>query len=73
MPDDRPTTLVGCGRCARGVRPRDAELCWYSTGFLCADCWDAVGHCGHPEAEAANDAARRWRRGDAPPQRPGGA
>jgi hypothetical protein len=45
-----------CGRC--GVAVADGEYCWYCWGPLCLDCWEAVGHCGHPEAEAANAAAR---------------
>lgn len=48
-----------CGRCQKQIEsPEDGELCWYCGGDLCYECWDEVGHCGHPEAEAINEKAR---------------
>lgn len=52
---------MSCGRC--GIKldnpQATAEVCWYCNEWLCTDCWDRVGHCGHPEAEAANERARK--------------
>lgn len=45
-----------CGSC--GVDATNSELCWYCHGWLCSDCWERVGHCGHPEAHEANRVAR---------------
>jgi hypothetical protein len=25
---------------------------------LCGPCWEDVGHCGHPEADAVNEASK---------------
>jgi hypothetical protein len=36
-----------------------AECCWFCGGDMCVKCWDDHGHCGHPEADAINAAARR--------------
>jgi hypothetical protein len=46
-----------CARCntTLGDRP---EVCWYCHAYLCGDCWEAVGHCGHPEADEANRRCR---------------
>lgn len=50
---------VTCGRCRiaipDGVR---REMCWLCEADLCGPCWEAVGHCGHPEADRANQEAR---------------
>ena len=52
--DDR----VICERCGQEIDLDEAETCWYCTGWLCYDCWDEYGHCGHSEAEAMNEYAR---------------
>jgi hypothetical protein len=51
-------TEESCGRCAAEVAdPQD--LCWWCDGPLCSVCWEALGHCGHAEADKANaDTAR---------------
>ncbi len=46
--------MTTCRRCKKPIEIDEAELCWYCHGSLCADCWESVGHCGHPEAEAEN-------------------
>jgi len=51
--------LVKCGRCQVELCPVGAETCWWCLGPLCVDCWDEHGHCGHPEADAANERARQ--------------
>ena len=48
-----------CLRCNERVLV--VESCWYCHGELCAPCWEAFGHCGHPEAEAENERARKVR------------
>lgn len=50
--------LNACGRCEAPVAPRDREFCWWCQRYLCYACWDLVGHCGHPEAEAENERCR---------------
>jgi hypothetical protein len=55
---------IACGRCLRPIRESKAETCWYCTGWLCVECWDKFGHCGHPEADAANEYARNRKPGD---------
>ena len=50
---------VACGRCKAKIIVKNAETCWYCTGWLCADCWDEYGHCGHLEAERVNELARQ--------------
>ena len=51
--------IVKCGRCQKEIDKEKSEICWYCTGWLCCKCWDKYGHCGHPEADAANERARR--------------
>ena len=48
-----------CGRCTTRIDADRAEGCWYCSAYLCAPCWEALGHCGHPEAEEINRVARR--------------
>jgi hypothetical protein len=50
---------MNCNRCNKSITDEDREFCWYCHGDLCYDCWDAWGHCGHPEAEAENRRAYR--------------
>jgi hypothetical protein len=38
--------------------PPRAAVCLVN-GPLCSACWEALGHCGHPEAEQANEDTRR--------------
>ena len=47
-----------CNRCGKGLAPGEDEACWWCIEPLCFKCWDRVGHCGHPEAEAVNERAR---------------
>ncbi len=47
-----------CGRCKKSLTDDTAECCWWCTGWLCKDCWEEFGHCGHPEAEEQNRLAR---------------
>ena len=49
---------VLCGRCADHLPGDEWEFCWYCAGRLCKTCWESVGHCGHPEAEKANEESR---------------
>jgi len=56
---DRATLYNECGRCGTPVTHDEAEYCWYCMGWLCADCWNEFGHCGHPEADRINEEARR--------------
>ena len=49
---------IECARCACPVPADDAEFCWYCHARLCFVCWDAYGHCGHPEADAQNEQVR---------------
>ena len=46
-------TLI-CGRCHIALTPDLAELCWFCSRYLCGDCWDTFGHCGHAKADALN-------------------
>lgn len=49
-----------CGRCGKAlIYDDDEEFCWYCHAPLCYDCWDHFGHCGHPEANAENERARK--------------
>ena len=52
-----------CGRCQQPIKVAEAEICWYCLRYLCYECWDEFGHCGHPEAEAINDRARKQHEG----------
>ena len=47
-----------CGRCRA---PAGTDECWYCQASLCDACWETPSHCGHPEAEAANEEGRRFR------------
>ena len=38
-------------------RLRAWRSCWYCEAPLRADCWEDTGHCGHPEADALDEAA----------------
>ena len=56
-----------CARCGKMIADR-WEPCWYCEARLCEPCAEAVGHCGHPEAEAINAATseeRTWEERDA--------
>lgn len=50
--------VIECARCAFVIAPADAEFCWFCQGRLCFVCWDAYGHCGHPEADLEGERAR---------------
>lgn len=50
--------MVQCGRCFKMMAKDDAEICWYCINWLCYDCWDNYGHCGHIEADRINQEAR---------------
>jgi len=47
-----------CARCHKSLHQRNAEICWYCTSYLCVNCWDEYGHCGHPEADELNEQSR---------------
>ena len=48
-----------CGRCDKPLTDDLSEFCWWCLSELCYECWDDVGHCGHSEAEAENERARK--------------
>lgn len=50
---------VTCGRCYKQVSVDNAETCWYCGAWLCVNCWDKHGHCGHPEADEENERMRK--------------
>jgi len=50
--------LVNCGRCSEEIDNESAEYCWYCMAYLCGDCWEEIGHCGHEEADRINEEAR---------------
>lgn len=52
-----------CGGCGAPVTAA-ADICWYCNAPLCWDCFEEVGHCGHPEAAALNQAASDRQSGD---------
>lgn len=47
-------TDTNCGRCKATIPAGDEEFCWYCQGFLCYECWDEYGHCGHARADEIN-------------------
>ena len=47
-----------CGRCGGAIATGHEEGCWWCNENLCSACWNAHGHCGHPEADQANQRAR---------------
>jgi len=51
--------MATCGRCGVEITDEQPEICWWCEADLCDDCWEDYGHCGHPEADQANEAARR--------------
>lgn len=46
-----------CNRCGEPV-DYQPEVCWLCFGPLCSECWEQLGHCGHPRADAANRVMR---------------
>lgn len=50
---------VFCGRCQKEIDKEESEICWYCIDWLCSECWDLYGHCGHKEADEANERARQ--------------
>lgn len=51
--------VVICGRCGKEINKDSAEVCWFCIDWLCCECWDEYGHCGHREADEANERARK--------------
>lgn len=48
-----------CARCGKAFYDdTEPDVCWYCQDFLCGDCWEDYGHCGHPEADAQNELAK---------------
>jgi len=48
--------------CARCKGPMAIpEKCWYCMSDICYSCFDEHGHCGHKEADAANERERKRR------------
>jgi len=60
---DHPAVTFVCRRCGTEIPAGGEETCWYCGGPLCFECWDAVGHCGHDEAERINTEVRRQTQG----------
>lgn len=50
-----PGNDAQCGACKTTLKEEDAQVCWFDLKPLCFPCWDAVGHCGHPEADRVNN------------------
>ncbi len=48
-----------CGRCRSLVLWEDVEFCWFCAGYLCYDCWERYGHCGHRRADELNERAKQ--------------
>ena len=46
---------VSCARCQQVIQIEEAQHCWFCTRHLCYNCWEMVGHCGHPEAYELNE------------------
>lgn len=44
------TIECACGKPA----DEEPEYCWFCQAALCWNCWERVGHCGHPDADAIN-------------------
>lgn len=42
---------VNCGKCGFVISESVGECCWFCTGWMCSECWDIYGHCGHKEAD----------------------
>lgn len=65
---------VLCGRCKTSLSPDTAEYCFYCCGWLCGECWEYFGECGHIELKSkarvgvsfvqpgANLKANNWRK-----------
>lgn len=49
---------MNCPSCNAAITKGTAQCCWFCNGYLCASCWEERGHCGHPEADAINQASR---------------
>lgn len=48
--------------CPRCKTRETSESCWYCPEDICYECWELIGHCGHPEAHKQN--AEAMLRGD---------
>ena len=45
---DEEEALDHCGRCSVELDgQRDGEVCYHCHAWLCCECWELVGHCGH--------------------------
>ena len=53
---------VACNRCYKKIDKEEAEFCWYCYAYLCIECWQEVGHCGHLAADQANEEASKRQR-----------
>ena len=51
---------MNCARCSAELPTDDGfpSSCWFCGRDLCTACWEAHGHCGHPEADALNARGR---------------
>ena len=50
---------MNCGRCKGLIAKDKQEYCWFCDAPLCYQCWEyKAAHCGHPEADAINEASR---------------
>jgi len=45
---------ISCNRCGINIIDDSEETCWFCRAYLCFDCWEKVGHCGHIAAEKQN-------------------
>ena len=45
---------MGCNGCHISILPGQHELCWYCLAYICGDCFEGVGHCGHSQADELN-------------------
>ncbi len=58
--------MYTCKRCSKRIVAGEEETCWFCLSPLCFECWNIYGHCGHPEADKANEAARKHHEQDKP-------
>jgi hypothetical protein len=50
--------MIQCNRCKAWVDSGTEQSCWYCVEPLCYRCWDDFSHCGHKEADEANEKAK---------------
>jgi predicted RNA-binding Zn-ribbon protein involved in translation (DUF1610 family) len=50
--------VIACPRCGVLLIVESAECCWYCGKYICLACWEALGRCDHPEADAIDAAVQ---------------